>query len=97
MTNKLLVIFILSMLDVVLTYIGIKTGYIAEGNPLLESIFHFSPELASAFVLVFIGIVLYFIYKYGERFRYIKQGIAAMLIIKVVVMAAHVGWIVQVV
>jgi hypothetical protein len=97
MKKILVFIFILSVADVALTYLGIKAGYIEEANPLLQKVFHTSPELTVLLILAVVGVMLYVIGKYGYKVKHINVGLVAMVAVKMYVMYAHFQWIRQVI
>jgi hypothetical protein len=93
MKKVLIAIFILSIIDAIATYTGVKLGIVEEANPLLTTVFHSSPELAAVLLIAFIGAMLWVINRYGHRLRHINVGLAMMLMVKLAIIGAHVGWI----
>lgn len=93
MKKCLFAIFILSIMDAVLTCTGIEMGIVEEVNPLLQGIFNTAPEIAAFSVIVFVGLMLWIIGRYGYKLPWIKFGLAAIVAVKLYVIYAHLSWI----
>jgi len=90
-------IFIMTIADAIFTALGVKDGVIEEANPLLQSMFHASPELAAALVVVGVGLLLLLIYKVQHRIKWIGYGLGVMFAVKLWILLLHFNWIAQVV
>ena len=97
MKKWFIAIFILTIIDALCTMFGIKAGFIREANPILQAVFHTSPEMAAAIIVVFVGAMLLLIYKYRGRIRWINYGVAGLAIVKLWVVGLHINWISQVI
>jgi hypothetical protein len=99
MRNKwiYIAIFILTIADALFTTLGVKDGFIEEANPLLQSVFHASPELSALLIVVGVGLILLLIYKVQHRIRWINYGLGAMLAVKLYILGLHFNWISQVI
>lgn len=97
MKKVLIIIFILSVLDAILTYVGIRANVIEEANPLLQKAFQASPELVSSLIIIFVATSLCIIGRYGQNIKWINWGLLAMVITKISIIAIHFNWIRQVI
>ncbi len=93
MKKVLILIFILSILDIVLTYTGIKLNLIEEANPLLRSIFHTAPEIVAVAVVGLTGSIMWLINRYGNKLKHINSWLAVILTVKIYIMYVHFKWI----
>lgn len=87
-------IFGLTVLDVLCTIFGIRSGVIAEANPLLAAPMNFAPELTGAMVCALTAAVLYFIWKARLRIAWVQGGLRVVLAAKLLVMALHLNWMI---
>lgn len=94
MKKILIVVFILTLFDVVLTYLGSNAGLIEEGNPLLAILFKNSPEVTSIAITCVVATFLCTIYKFRNQIKWLKPAMLGLVFIKVLVIGAHVRWII---
>lgn len=92
-TYILILIFVTTILDTILTVVGIKLGYIKEANPLLANAFHNNPETSAILIILFISLILYFLYKVQHEVKWMKTPLAITCLLKIAVLRAHIGWI----
>lgn len=90
----LIVVFILTLIDVTLTYLGINAGLIEEGNPLLAILFKNSPEVTSIAITCVVATFLFTIYKLRFQIKWLKPAMLGLVFIKVIVIGEHVRWII---
>lgn len=90
-------IFILTIGDALFTTLGVKEGVIEEANPLLQNIFHASPECAASMIVLGVGLFLLLIYKYQYRIPWIKYALVGLFFVKVGVLGLHFNWMAQVI
>lgn len=99
MKHKALYVLILALtiIDVALTSIGIKTGFVEEANPTLQALYAISPVFASAVIVVFVGLILLMIYKVQHRIKWVNRGLMIIFAVKIAVLGFHFSWIAQVI
>jgi len=90
-------IFIMTIADAIFTTLGVKDGVIEEANPLLQQLFHASPELAAVLVVLGVGLLLLLVYKVQHKIRWIGYGLGVMFAVKLWILLLHFNWIAQVV
>jgi hypothetical protein len=96
MKAMLISIFGLTVVDVVCTYWGYKSGYIEEGNPLLRFMFHNHPELTSLLILLFVGCLLALLWNYKDKARHVTMFVVGILVAKIAVVGIHLNWILKI-
>jgi hypothetical protein len=87
----LLILTVLITIDYVCTYIGVHFGYVVEGNPLVAPFFN--DLITPWFLLIFIIGVLYFIYKYIDKFKWVKYALVFCIIARIPAIVLHFIWI----
>lgn len=92
MKALLVAIFGLTVIDVIGTYVGVKTGHITEANPILAKAFTNNPELVSIFTILFVGCILGLLWNYREKAQHIYLFVTGLLIIKIGVVILHLNW-----
>ena len=92
-TCILILIFVTTILDTILTVAGIKLGYIEEANPLLANAFHNNPEISAISIILLISLILHFLYKVQHTVKWMKTPLAIISLLKFAVLRAHMGWI----
>lgn len=90
-----ILVYLLTIIDVVFSYIGLKLNYIQEFNPVMNYFINLSLPLTMAAVLVGAAILLYLIYSLSY-FRWIAYAMAGVLVVKLIVVGMHAVWIYQV-
>ena len=96
MKKLFVAIYILTIIDVVCTVAGLKAGFITEANPLMQNFIESVPVIAGAFVLVGVAALLYLIYRFRHKVKWLPYALAGVVAVKVVIMGMHIGWITQV-
>ena len=91
----IITIFILTILDVALTTIGLECGYVVEANPIIVRLIEVSLPWTMAGVLVFTAFALILINRFN--YKWVRYGLYAVLTTKIFVMVAHFIWIGQVI
>lgn len=89
-------IFAMTILDLGLTATGIRRGTIGEGNPLLEKMFHASPEMSAVILAVLVGLLLLLMYKVQYRIKWINLALVGLFVIKLAVLGLHLNWIIKI-
>lgn len=89
----LLTIAILTLIDIVCTYYGITSGYITEGNPIASALFGWSVVGTCLIVAALVGLLLWIVSRYVNRFAWIRYALAGVLAVKVGIVAMHMVWI----
>jgi hypothetical protein len=84
-------IYLLTIIDIVATVIGIKFDFIKEGNPLLEKIMTEFPFLVGFILSIIIGLILYWLYK--QKIKWVMQLLFCVLFVKLGVVCMHFLWI----
>jgi hypothetical protein len=85
-------IFLLTFFDVLFTAIGIRSGFIEEGNPLLKSFVEYSLELSMISVLLIIAIILIFLYRVRNKIGWLSYALCGIISVKVFVIGMHLNW-----
>lgn len=69
-----MIIFILMVLDYILTFVGIKNGIIVEGNPIMCFMFQYNFIVGLLFRISYAGIILAMLYniKKNNIYKYIE-------------------------
>lgn len=81
-------------MDVLCTSIGIKLKLVSEANPILAFFINKSLLLTMMAVLLFVGGLLYFIYKVRNRIKWLPTALSLVVVVKVYVMFLHARWMV---
>ena len=89
-----LLIFVLTVLDVFFSTLGLKTGMIAEANPLMDRLIHLSLPATMAGVLVLISAAVYLFYRAMPVVRWLPTALAGVAAVKIVVVVLHLRWLV---
>lgn len=90
-------IFFMIVADAFFTTFGARIGVVEEANPLLERIFYTSPMITSTMVVLFDGLLLYLIYKFQHKIRWINYGLGILFIAKLYIVYLHLNWIRQII
>lgn len=92
-----LIVGVMSVIDGIISYVGIMSGFMVEGNPFMQSLWDVSPTLFITFKLIvsFLIITVGLIYKKTNQPIRIHIRIATYLITALYsyVMILHVIWI----
>jgi len=87
-------LFILIIVDYLMTYVGIAMGIITEANPLMVWLFqlHLWPGLLIrlAFALVAVGLLVYAKRQDAKLYR---SGVIVAYTVQVLVMGLHLYWV----
>lgn len=98
MTKKVLwSIFAVTIIDDICTAVGIRMGFIEEANPILSDAMTNYTALSGLTIIVFVGIILYGIYKVRAKIRWLPIALSFVLFIKIYVIWMHIHWISQVI
>lgn len=89
-------IFVLTVFDVVCTYIGVSNGYIEEGNWLMAKLFEINVLGTCIFVVLVTGLLIMFVRKKAKEFRWIQFAVLGVLAVKIVIASLHVVWLIYV-
>lgn len=89
-------VFVLTILDAVATIAGVKSGWVEEGNPFVQSAMTNRPILTGLIVCLLIGAVLCGVYRVRYKVRWLAYAMGGVLMIKLGIMALHINWITQV-
>jgi polyferredoxin len=89
-------IFILTLLDVALTTIGLRSGYVIEANPLMAYLISLSLPMAMIGVLVFTVLALILIHYFEREYKWVRYGLWVVLASKVIAMIFHGLWILNI-
>ena len=90
------VIYLLTILDILFTNLGLRKGLIEEVNPLICPLFKISIGLTSMIILVGVGALLIFLYKVRHKVVWITSVLWVVLGIKLWVLGLHINWIAKV-
>jgi hypothetical protein len=97
MNRKVFVqIFVLTLTDAICTAIGMRLGVITEANPLLRDVMTASPILASMGVCLLVGALLYFLYLFRGRVKWLGPALYAVTAVKLAVLGMHFAWVSQI-
>lgn len=77
----------LTAADLLLTYIGLELGYLAELNPLMHRVFT-SEKLLCA-LPVFLLLCFTLLYHYAEKVSWAGGAIAAVVVLKAAIIIRH--------
>ncbi|QUH26658.1 DUF5658 family protein [Serpentinicella alkaliphila] len=86
-------IFLLTVLDILFTCIGLKLDIIEEANPLMDYFLNISMHFTVLFVLLFVGISLVFIYRVKSQVPWLPKVLVALAVVKIWVIVLHIRWI----
>ena len=88
-------IIVLTALDLVFTYAGIKLNFIQEANPFFANAFQSNPIMGAlkSAAVSFAGLTV--LYLCRHRIRWINHALIGLFIVKLAVLGMHVDWIVQ--
>ncbi len=89
-------IMLLSFIDAAATAVGIKCGYIHEGNPVIGSLVMKAPIFASIAAFIISAMLLSLIYSFRNRICWINNGLLLILVVKSSVVLLHLVFIVPV-
>ena len=89
-----LAVYILTIIDIGMTILGIKSGWVEEGNPLML-IMNDYPVLVGIILVFAIGIILRWMYL--QHVKWVKYPLSFIVIIKVGVVILHADWIIQII
>lgn len=89
----LILIFITTILDTVLTTVGISSGHIEEANPLLINAFHNHPKISAISIILFVSLILYFFYKMQHKVKWMKVPLVVICLAKIAILSIHARWI----
>ena len=87
------IIFLLTVLDVVFTAVGLKLGVIIEANPIINYFIGISMELTFFCVLAYVAAALLLMYKVSPRIHWLNSAVAGLAAIKLYTVILHIRWI----
>jgi hypothetical protein len=95
MKNKYIyfIIYLLTILDILFTAVGLRLGLIEEANPIISYLFNLSMGLSVLCVLLFVGIMLIFLYKASQKIHWLHKALTGLAAIKIYVLLLHLKWI----
>lgn len=88
--KTIIALLVLNLLDLVLTYLGLKLKYFIEGNPILKNIY---TKSESSFLLVKISVTLFSCYFIGRgliKFKWVRKAIFIPLVVYIIVLIMHI-------
>jgi hypothetical protein len=89
-----LAVYILTIIDIGMTILGIKGGWVEEGNPLMLIMNHYPVQVGILLALA-IGIILKWMYLH--HLNWVKYPLAIITVIKIGVLILHAEWIIQII
>jgi hypothetical protein len=87
-------LFVVSVLDVVLTWLGLELGLIREANPLLAHAFSFDARLTVLLTIIVMAGAVWILNRYERQVWWVKHAVAALLVIRLGVLVLHLPWLV---
>lgn len=93
MKAKGITVIILTVLDAVLTVIGLQLGIITEGNPIFRGAMHTYPLITAALVCVCTAGLMWLVCKYGSTFRSTRALMTVLCAAKSLIIVSHIGWV----
>ncbi|MDW7651563.1 MAG: DUF5658 family protein [Bacillota bacterium] len=89
-------IWLLGLVDVLLTKYGLTLGVIREGNPVMAWLFAIHPNVAVLFSLLVSGVLLWFLTTLQAKTNLAVKALWGLLIVRILVIVLHVGWLVRI-
>jgi len=86
-------VFVVSLADVLLTWLGLEMGFIREANPFMAAVFDVSGFAAAKLTVVIVGATLVLLHRNSERIWWVKHAVAGLLIVRLGVLLLHVPWL----
>jgi len=86
-------IFILTLLDVLLTVYGLISKQIIEVNPIIFKLFNINLMFGAIIIILAAGFTSWFLSK--QNLKWIKFACIGLLVIKIFIMFLHVGWLLK--
>lgn len=96
-SNLYVAIYLLTVLDIFFTSLGLKKGIIEEANPLLSPLFMISIGLTSMIILIVSGALLIFLYRVRHKVAWMNSALWILIGAKAWVLGMHVNWITKVI
>jgi len=90
-------IAILTIVDIICTYVGVSVGAIQEGNPLIAYGFEWSVIGTCVVTATLIAVCLWVLKQYMDRFQWTRVVVAGLVGVKAFVVVLHCLWIVQII
>lgn len=87
-------VYILSAVDIMLTYAGLKQGVIEEANPLVSYIFSRTPCFALLGMLIWVAVAMYLLYRLRDYVKWLFTALLFVLAAKLAVVLLHFRWII---
>lgn len=92
----IIAIAILSAIDIICTGYGVSNGFISEGNPIVAYLFNWSVWGTCAIIAVLVGLLLWFISRHKDQYRWLRYALAGVTLVKAIVVAIHAVWIISI-
>lgn len=86
-------IFLLTLLDVFFTAIGLQMGFIKEANPIMNYFMNLSVCLTMLAIMLFVGLVLIFLYRQSFRVHWVNKALTGVAGVKLYIILLHIRWI----
>jgi len=89
----LIALFLVSVLDVSLTWLGLELGLITEANPLLARAFALDGRLAVLVTMLVVAGSVWLMHRYQDEVPWVRHAVAALLAVRLGVLILHVPWL----
>ncbi|MTI81182.1 MAG: hypothetical protein FH758_09885 [Firmicutes bacterium] len=90
----LLLIFLLTIADILFTYYGLSLKAIQEANPFLASLFETNSLLTVCLVVLYMAAACLFLYWARNKVSWLQSVLNYLLYAKIGVMVLHFRWII---
>ena len=87
------IVYILTVLDIAFTTIGLKIGAIEEANPIMDFLIRRSLMFTMLGVLILTAFFVLLLYKERYRFKWLPAVLCTLLVIKIYILFSHLRWI----
>lgn len=88
-------IWILGIIDVLLTKYGLNLGVIEEGNPLMAHLFAMNANTAIIFSLTLSGVLLACLHRLRDKCTLAGNALWGILFVKLFIVILHFGWLIR--
>lgn len=86
----LIAIYVLTIIDVISTIVGIKIERMTEANVLMDHVFRaLGYELTGIIILITVGCGLVLIYKVKDKIPWLPAALMFILVIKILIVILH--------
>jgi hypothetical protein len=91
--HLVIIVFFLTLMDVICTVVGIKVGIVEEANPIFKGLMNAYPIVTGIMVFIFLTVILVLVYKYGYISSLTLPMLWFVLLLKIAVAISHLYWI----